>query len=358
MSLLEDIQTYSQIFGPSGAEDQVIRHFVAELRELGFTPRVDALGNVTVPIQPPAPGWPHVLVCAHLDEVGFVVRKIESSGLLRVTRIGGINDRAIAGQRVVFQTADGALVEGCVGLKAKHLSTPEEIRTAIPVDEAYIDVMAASAEEVRAMGLEVGDPGTFVGPFIHRGSWIRGKALDNRVGIALLVELARRVLQQPLRVGLTLLATVQEEFTMRGGTPAFRAIQPDFAIGLDVAVATDTPDSTSLSEIDLGQGVVIHRYSKGGPSGLIPNPKLVAYARNVARDSGIPAVPGVLLGGLTDASFMQYEGAGVAFLELGFPTRYTHTPVETCHLGDIQATADLTWAMLHKLPQGFELQRG
>lgn len=356
--LLEDIRHYSQLFGPSGAEDQVIQRLVTQLGELGFGPRVDALGNVSATIQAPDPGQPQVLVCAHLDEIGLVIRKIEPDGFLRVARVGGVNDRAIAGQRVVFQTASGHRVEGCVGLKAKHLSTPEETRAALQVDEAYIDVMASSAQGVRAMGLEVGDLGTFVAAFSQQGDWIRGKALDNRVGIALLLELARRARGQALPVGLTLLATVQEEFMIRGGTPTIAALQPDWAIVLDIAVATDTPDSTSLGDVALGRGVVIHRFSRGGPGGLIPNPHLVAYAREVARVQGIPAESGVLLGGLTDAAFMQYEGAGVPFIELGFPTRYTHTPVETAHLGDIQATADLTWAMLRELPQGFSLKRG
>jgi putative aminopeptidase FrvX len=358
VSLIEDIELFSRLIGPSGAEDTVIRAFRERMGTLGYESSVDPLGNVVVLLKEPAPGWPRIMVSAHLDEIGFVVRKVEPDGYLRVHRVGGINDRVIAGQRLVFLAEDGSLVEGCVGVKGRHVSSDEEAGAAVMVGDAYVDVMEASAEAVRDRGVDVGSLGTYAGPFVSNGELIRGKALDDRVGVALLLELCRRARSAEFRSGLTLVATVQEEFSVRGGVTAARAVNPDFAICLDIAIATDTPDSGHLGDVSLGNGVVITRFTRGSANGVIPNPKLHRYASSVAKARGIPFAYGVLQGGLTDASYMQYEARGIPALDLSFPIRYAHSPVETCHMADIKAVADLTLSMVTDIPEEFSLSRG
>jgi putative aminopeptidase FrvX len=358
VGLKEDIGYFSQLVGPSGAEDAVIRAFRERTKALGYESSVDPLGNVVVGVKEPEPGWPRIMVSAHLDEIGFVVRKIEAEGYLRVHRVGGIHDRVIAGQRLVFLAEDGSLIEGCVGVKGRHVSSDEEAGASVMVDDAYVDVMEASAEAVRARGLDVGSLGTYVGPFVSNGDLIRGKALDNRVGVALLLELSRRARSAEFRSGLTLVATVQEEFSVRGGVTAARAVDPDFAICLDIAIATDTPDSGHLGDMPLGGGAVITRFTHGTSNGIIPNPKLHRYAASVASAHDITFSYGTLQGGLTDASYMQYESRGVPTLDLSFPTRYAHSPVETCHMADVGAVADLTLSMVTDVSEEFSLSRG
>ena len=357
MSLIDDITTYSELFGPSGEEDRVIRRFTSDLETLGVDTTVDALGNVIAPLNRAAEGYPTLMLSAHLDEIGFVVRKIEDDGFVRVHRVGGVNDRVIAGQRLLFMGDDGP-VHGVVGVKAKHVSSAEELRTVIGVDEAYVDVMASSRRAVAAMGLTVGSLGTYAGTLVRQGDYIQGKALDDRVGLALLLEVARRVKKAPPPVGVTLVATVQEEFSVRGGVTAARAVAPDFALCLDVAIATDTPDLTGLGEVALGAGPVITRFTRASLNGVIPNPKLWRFARSVAGERGIATQFGVLQGGLTDGSFMQYELGGIPTLDLSFPTRYTHTAVETCHLRDVERCAALIVGILETAPRGFDLRRG
>ena len=357
MNLRDDVLRYSRLFGPSGAEDDVIRTFVDDLRSLGLESSVDPLGNVSAVLTEAQPGYSHVMITAHLDEVGVVIRKIEADGYLRIHRVGGTNDRVVAGQRFAFLTTKGT-VEGVVGVKAKHVSSAAELSAAVMIDDAYVDIMAADKREAEALGIEVGTLGTFLAEPVIHNDFIRGKALDDRAGIAMLLETARRVLSEPPRAGVTLVATVQEEFSVRGGVPAARRVNPDLAFCLDIAIATDTPDLSYLGDVKLGGGPVITRFTRAVLNGIIPNPKLLRFVGSVAKTENIPVQYAVLQGGLTDGSFMQYEGNGIPTLDLGFATRYTHTPVETCHLRDLEQGVDLLYAVLKRLPEGFEVGRG
>ncbi len=140
--------------------------------------------------------------------------------------------------------------------------------------------------------------------------------------------------------------------------PAARAVAPDLAICLDIAIATDTPDSKDAGNVALGSGAVITRFTRGTGGGVIPSPPLRQHAVRVAEQHDIPHQFGVLQGGLTDASFMQYEAHGIPSIDLSFPTRYSHTPVETCYLDDVKAVAELTHCMIANLPEAFSLARG
>lgn len=356
MALVDDIATYSNLWGPSGAEDLVIKQFVSDLEQLGINAHVDPLGNVIAKLNDPAPGHPKVMVSAHLDEIGFVVRKIEPDGFLRVHRVGGVNDRVIAGQQLIFQ--GNGFIDGVVGVKAKHVSSPEELRTVVSVDEAYVDVMVSSEEAAHQLGLSVGSLGTFASSFRQRGDYLQGKALDNRVAVAQLLKLARNLRDNPPQVGVTLVGTVQEEFSVRAGVTAARAVAPDLAFCLDIAIATDTPDLQAHGSVRLGAGPVITRFTRANLNGIIPNPKLWRFVRDTAKQHGIATQYGVLQGGLTDGSFMQYENQGIPTLDLSFATRYTHTPVETCHLADVQAGIQLLTQVLYALNDTLDLRRG
>lgn len=355
--LVETVRTYSNLYGPSGDEDEVIRRFRNDMIGLGYETRVDPLGNVIVPVSVAAPGHPHVMISAHLDEVGFVVRKIEPNGFLRVHRVGGIHDQVIAGQRIDFKTGSG-VVQGHVAVKAKHISTPEELLSGMSVDAAYVDVLADSQASAEALGLEVGTFGTFSSTFLHRGDLISGKAMDNRAAVAVLLLLAERLSEHELRAGVTLVGTVQEEFSVRGGVTAARSIRPDFGICFDIAIATDAPWMEEFGDVRLGGGPAITRFTRAKVNGIIPNPKLVAHAKRAAERRGIELQNAVMQGGLTDGSYMQYEGDGIPIIDLSFPTRYTHTAVETCSVSDLRRLMELTLGMIEDLDVDFDLSRG
>jgi putative aminopeptidase FrvX len=356
--LRADIEFYSQIFGPSGHEDAVIRAFRDSIENLGYRGVTDPLGNVTVEITKARPGYPTFAVTAHMDEIGFVVRDIASDGWLNLYRIGGVNDRVVAGQRVQVLTDDGELIEGHIGVKGAHVSTEAELSTVVTVEEAYVDLLLPSREDVLAKGIRVGSPVAFVGPFEQRGDLIRGKAFDDRIGIAILLELVRRVKDVDFGAGLTLIATVQEEFSMRAGVPPVTVVRPDVLMCVDIGLAADTPDYNSGGP-RLGAGPVIHGYTRGRTGGgVIPNPALVRYLADTGRSNDLPFVHSALSGGLTDGSFMQYAGQGIATVDLAFPVRNAHSAVEVAHLSDIENLTSLVTAAITGAGKGLMFGRG
>lgn len=353
-----DIEHFSGLFGPSGHEDDVIAAFVAAVAASGFASSTDPLGTVTVEVRRARPEFPTFAVTAHLDEIGFVVRDLTESGWLRLHRIGGVHDRVVAGQLLQVRAESGALHQGHVGVKGAHISTEDELATVVRVEEAYVDLLLSSREEVLARGIRIGSPATFVGPFQRLDNLVRGKAFDDRIGVAVLLELLRRLADQDFGAGLTLIATVQEEFSMRAGVPAVRAVEPDVLICLDIALAADYAGQNAEGP-RLGDGPVVHGYTRGrAGGGLIPNPRLVRYITDTAAAQSIPFVHGALSGGLTDGSYMQYAGDGIATVDLAFPVRNAHTAVEVADLRDVENLVDLVAHAVTGADRGLTFARG
>jgi putative aminopeptidase FrvX len=356
--LRSDIEFYSGLFGPSGHEDTVIRAFIEAVKGIGFDCTTDPLGNVTVPVRQAQPGFPTFAVAAHMDEIGFVVRAIADAGWLSLYRIGGVHDRVVAGQLLQVRSDSGELIEGHVGVKGAHVSTEAELGTVVTVEDAHVDLLLSSREQVLDRGIRVGSPAAFVGPFAQRGNLLRGKAFDDRIGIAVLLELLRRVSDQDFGAGLTLIATVQEEFSMRAGVPPVRAVNPDVLICLDIALAADSPDHNTDGP-RLGEGPVVHGYTRGRTGGgLIPNPRLVRYVADVAAKRAVPLVHDALSGGLTDGSYMQYAGPGIPTIDLAYPVRNAHTAVEVADFSDVAHLVDLVTYAITDAGRGLTFARG
>ena len=275
---LKRLQELTALAAPSGYEDPVMRVMRREMGRMAGDVRVDRLGNVIARLPGPAGGGKPIMVFAHMDELGFVVRKIEPDGFLRVERLGGIPER-IAPGRAVHIVTPGGNVLGVVGMRSHHYTRPEEKNVVVPVQDLYVDVGASSADQVAAMGVAVGNPICYA-PFFHvQGDRVMAKTLDNRAGCEVLLETLERVAGLARLRDLVFVGTVQEEFSLRGVLPTFPVIQPEVAVALDVAVACDTPDLRSVSDTRLGGGPVVSLYTfhgRGTLGGLIPNPKLVA----------------------------------------------------------------------------------
>lgn len=353
--LRDDIASLTQIFGPSGHEDLVIAEFTARVRKEGFIPEVDRLGNVLVRARIAQPGWPTVAVAAHLDEVGVVVSDV-GDGWVRVNGVGGIHGGVMAGQLLQFRTDSGELVEGCVSIDSAHLSSGDDQRAVAKMDELCVDLLMSSAPEAEQLGIVPGTPGVFVGPFAQRGHLVRAKALDDRIGIAVILALVRGVRALPEGPGLTVIATVQEEFTVRAGVVAAGAAAPDVLLCVDISPVRSVADRARPV---LGAGPVLHRYSRGkSGSGLIPNPRLASFVTQVAAAQGIPLARRALDGGLSDASYMQFAAGGIACVDLAFPVRNAHTAVEVAHLGDVAMLIELLNHVLADMPSDPGFGRG
>ncbi|MDR7417404.1 MAG: M20/M25/M40 family metallo-hydrolase [Armatimonadota bacterium] len=360
MDLARTLEELCAVCAPSGHEDPMIARMRAGFAQAGLATRVDPLGNVIAPVRDAQPGYPQVAIFAHMDEVGFVVRKIEPQGFVRVQRMGGIPEKSMAGQRIVFLGETGP-VDGVIATKAHHVTQEPEKARVVPVGEVFVDIGASGRADVDAAGIRVGTPATWRPAFTRRGDLVSTKAADDRVGCAALLALAEQGRALGGGAGLTLIAGVQEEFNIRGVTPAVRAVRPDILVCLDIVPANDTPDTEDLGEVRVGDGPTVGLYSfhgRGTLNGLIPNRKLVRVIETIAGHRGIPAQRHIFFGGLTDASYAQLEGPGIPGVDLGIPTRYTHSPIETCSLEDLRGAVALTAALIEDLPAGVDLSRG
>jgi putative aminopeptidase FrvX len=358
---LSRLKELSYISAASGYEDPMIRFMRQEMEKVTPDVTVDRLGNVIarLPGTSHDPGKP-IMVFAHMDELGFVVRKIDTDGFLRLERLGGIPERTAPARPVIVSTAQGP-IQGLIGHKAHHFTKPEEKYTVIRIQDLYLDLGVRSRQEALTLGIAVGDPVTYA-PFFHvQGDTVMAKSLDNRGGCEILLETLEQLVQMPRHREIDFVASVQEEFSLRGVLPVFQQIKPEVAIAIDVVVSCDTPDMVGVSDTRLGGGPVISRYSfhgRGTLAGVIPNPKLVGLVRATASNKGISTQLNVSMGLLTDASFLQYQGEGVHCLDIGFPARYTHAPVETASLQDMDAVVVLLSQFLSQLPSQADLQRG
>ncbi|GAI18720.1 unnamed protein product, partial [marine sediment metagenome] len=252
------------------------------------------------------------------------------------------------------------IVDGIIGIKAHHLTLIEERSKVVGIDKIYIDIGCANRDEVLNTGIDIGSPIVYNKDFFNNGPIVFSPALDNRGGCLILLELLRRLSDKNLNCSLALVATVLEEYNLRGVLPAAREIDPDFAIALDVAISCDTPD-LDKTEIRLGKGPVVSRYSfhgRGTLGGVIPNPKLLKFVEDTALRANIHIQKNVFYGGLTDASFLFLENKGIPAIELGFPARYTHSTYEACNINDVEALIILLEKLILNTDSTIDFSRG
>jgi putative aminopeptidase FrvX len=332
----------SETPGIPGREDGVRELIRKALGPIAERARVDGLGNLVVEVSGPDDA-PLVMISAHMDEIGFMVRYVDDRGFLRVHNVGGFDVRNLFARQVLVRTRSGGDRIGVLnpGVKPIHIATDEE-RTKLPkIDEFMID-LGLPAETVKAE-VRIGDMVTLLQPFRDLGDVVTGKALDDRVGCWVLIETLRRLERPAVRVAAVF--SVQEEVGVRGAiTSAFR-VAPDVGIALDTTLAVDTPGMTEHQRVtQLGGGVGI----KVMDSSAISDAWLVDAMAAIAEEEGIAHQFEVLPLGGTDAGAMQKSRGGVPSVTLSTPSRYVHTVTEMVAKRDLEAEVALLVAFLQR----------
>ena len=345
--------------GLSGHEGRVASAIAAHLDRMGLAHRSDRLGNLMTTL-PGDPALPSVMVFTHMDQLGFVVRKIEASGLIRLERLGGVPERALPAQAVILCTDKGDF-PGVIANKSHHATGPDEKYKVLPYAELFVDAGFASADAAQAAGIRIGTPVTYLPRVLPlQGNRIAGTSVDDRAGCAVLLALAAARKNRPGPT-LHLVWSVQEEFNLRGVLPAATALQPDIALQIDLILACDTPDMTARGEVALGAGPGISLYSfhgRGTLNGVIPHPGLVRLAEAAALAGGLGLQRSAHTGALTDLSYIQFMGPeGVACLDVGFPMRYSHSALEVVDLADLEGLCQLLGLMLDRVTPDLILTR-
>lgn len=323
-----------ELHGIAGREDTVRSVVLEELRPLVDEISVDALGNI-IGVRRGISG-PRVMLAAHMDEIGFLVRHIDERGFLRLQAVGGFDPSRLPAQRVRVHGFSGESFLGSIGVAGKpiHLLQPHEVKPPT-IDDLFVDI-GLSGDDARTH-VEVGDMVTLERTLERVGPNVMTKALDDRAGLFIMLE-ALRSLSATTEAEIVAVATTQEEVGLRGATTAAYAVDPKIAIALDITPAGDFPGAPEdFVGVKLGAGVAI----KVMDMSTVPSYALSQHLRQIARDAGLPHQLEILGRGGTDAGAMQRTRGGVPATALSIPVRYAHTVNETAAVSDIQAAIDL-----------------
>lgn len=330
--LFELTAAYAAIDAVSGHEQDLVRRLRDDLEPLVDETFVDPFGNVVGTRHGSDPDV-SLMISAHSDEIGCLVKSIEPTGAVRIAPIGGVSETLLVGRHVRVRGRAGV-----IGNKAGHISTPEERRTAPRVRDLYIDFGFDSREEVLDAGIHVGDPVAYYQPVqrLANSSRIAGKAVDNRISCALIVLLARALHGEELPVTVHLVVTVQEEVGLRGARMVTHRLNPTAAIAVDTMPAGGTPDVSDTQDLTMriGDGPVITLASQSSGGGALAQPGMVRFLDRCAAEACVRTQRGLFYGGNSDAAAMHLVRSGVPVGILNIARRYSHSPAEMLDLND------------------------
>ncbi len=347
MDLAKVLEKLSNACGVAGREEEVreimkqmLKPHVDEIRE-------DKLGNVTG-VKEGNKSGPTIMLAAHMDEIGLMVKNITKEGFLQFAKIGGIDDRILVAQKVFVHT-DKRPVTGIIGSKPPHILKEEERKKIIEAEGLFIDVGAKNEKDAQKIGVHVGDPVSFDIKFTRVGrDAVVGKAFDDRVGCAVLIEAMRNLPKTDCTIYAV--GTVQEEVGLRGATIAAFRLYPDVAIVLDATVAGDVPGIKAIdARIKMRKGPSL----TVADAGLITHPKVLRLFIDSAEENKIPYQLETAMGGTTDAARISLAREGVPSGVISIPTRYIHSPASMLSLRDAENAARLAVAAIKNVPKYF-----
>jgi endoglucanase len=344
--MLELFRRLVEIPGGSGFEEEVIKAVATELRKRTPDVTVDPMGNVIGKL---GTGKRSMMICVHTDEVCLIVKYIDERGYVYFDLIGMIDERVLLSTKVDICSEKG-IHTGVVGVKNRHLMTAEDLKRPISFSELWIDVGAESAEEVRGRGIEIGDPIVFHPNFQSIGAdTIISKAIDNRAGCAILINLGERMKEEKIDYQLFLVAAVQEEVGSRGAKVASQSVGPDLAIVVDTVPAADPITPPQQATAECGKGPIIRSMDVNAQGwGTLYSRKIRQRLVATAMKHGIPHQKDVSRT-WTDASTIHTSGKGIPCGGLYIPRRYSHSPLELVKWSDIEKTAELLYLFCKEL---------
>ena len=324
--LIDTIRALCALDGVSSCEDEVRAYLKEQAAPFADELRVDAMGSLIVFKRGARPAGRKLMLCAHMDEVGLIVRAITEDGYLKFSCVGGIDRRVLIGKQVAIGKNK---VRGVVGLKAYHLVSEEEERKVPKVEDLYLDIGTTSKEEAEAL-VNVGDCAAFVSDIVTFGDgFFKAKALDDRIGCAVMLEL----LKEDLPMDCTFAFTVQEEVGCRGAFGAAFSVRPEIALVLETTTAADLAGMDGHKQVCApGKGPVVP-FMDGGS---VADRSLFGLLRDLARENHIPWQTKHYLAGGNDASAIQRSREGVRTAVMSAAVRYLHAPSSVACIRDFE----------------------
>ncbi len=324
--MINTLKTLCALSGVSSFEDEVRDYIRQRVTPYATDLRVDAMGNLIVLKKGARATGNKLMLCAHMDEVGLIIKSITEDGYLKFGCVGGIDRRVLLGKQVALGEQK---VTGVIGLKAIHMTTAEERKKVPKLEEYYIDIGVKSREEAEKL-VGIGDCGVFVSDVVEFGDgMLKAKAIDDRVGCAVLVKL----LEEDLPMDCTFVFTVQEEVGTRGAFGSVFSVTPEIALVLEGTTAADNPAlDESLQVCWPGKGPVLS-WMDGGS---IYDRGLFELLRDLADRNGLPWQMKHYLAGGTDASAIQRTKSGVRVAGISAAVRYLHAPSSVANISDME----------------------
>jgi putative aminopeptidase FrvX len=323
--------------GLPGAEEAVKEIVISSLKEFTDEITIDTLGNTIAHI--PGHG-PRLILDAHTDEVGFMVKHIDQRGFLHVSPLGGIDTKVFYGQRLVIWGKKPLI--GMVAALPPHISKTSGEKEAPEVEDCIVD-LGLTADKVFDL-VQIGDVVSYFSPFVETEDAVISKAIDDRVGLFVILEALKR--RPKISCDLYVSATVQEEVGLRGANVIVPVYEPDFAIAIEGTVSNDlpgVPDHKTLAKVGRGPEIRLSdRY-------LVAHRALSFFIREVAERRNIPHQITVKKAGSTNATAMQVTGKGTRVGVISVPVRYLHSPSCLAYKNDIEETIELTTAILEEI---------
>ncbi|WP_249870489.1 M42 family metallopeptidase [Oceanobacillus saliphilus] len=342
------VKQLSELHGPCGYEQNVTYFIRDYVQNKVDNVKVDAMGNVIARKKGLSQG-PTTLLTAHMDEVGFIVKKIEDNGLIRFEKLGGHDDRILLAQsvKVLGEKHD---LDGVIGTMSAHFVKYDDPKQVRSHRKLYIDIGAASKKEAIEMGVEIGTPVTWATETKVIGKednpMIVGKALDDRAGCAVLLSVLNEIQDKKFAGEVVFLFTVQEEVGLRGAQTAINQLpEVDIAIAIDTTAVSDTPEETMDQTLHMGAGTGI----KVMDFSLIVQKGIKDELKKIAEQSNIPYQMEVFPGIGTDGGAVALANKGIPTGVLSIPSRNAHSPVELVSMQDMIATKDLVKEFIFSL---------
>lgn len=332
--MLNTVKELSLLCGTSGREAKIREYIISKL-EGKCDYHTDALGNIIAFKKGKKSASHKVMLDAHMDEVGVIVTFITGDGMLKFSAVGGIDTKVLLARQIFFDNG----ILGVVGIKPIHLAKGEE-KTKIPdTDSLYIDIGASSKEEAEKL-IKIGDTGVFLSDFVEFGdSKIKGKAFDDRVGCAILLDMINSDLEYDAYFSFS----VQEEIGLRGATTSAYGIDPEYAIILETTTAADIIDVPEHKKVcKLGEGAAVSFMDRS----TLYSKELFDTAFRLADKKGIKVQPKTVIAGGNNAGAVHKARAGIKTITINTPCRYLHSPSCVCDTRDIESVRMLTEALL------------
>jgi putative aminopeptidase FrvX len=338
------LQQLTDTAGPPGFEEPIRKVMVDLMKPLAASVTFDGLGSI---IATQGSDGPRVMVDAHMDELGGMIRRVTPRGLLTMQMLGGWLDQALVDQRWVILGSKGA-VRAVTGIRDVHVVPADERTRVYSRDSLFLDVGATTDAEVAAMGISPGDPVVPDAPFtvLNGTDNYLAKGWDDRVGCGVIVEAMRRLATLPHPNQIVWTITTQEEVGLRGAEAAAAVVKPAIAIAIEGGITGDVfPGRAEETQARLGAGPGIFLFD----SSALPNRKLTQLVKQTAAAKKLPLQTDLVQGYGDDSAELQRSNGGVPTVNLVVPIRYTHAHNGIMNRRDFDQMVDLLVALLQKL---------